>query len=293
MEPARRLPGVNPRAGAEPVAYDASSELVGTGVRPRQAAAAHRPRCPRGRPRFPRRAPTPAACSCGCRRRSVARVADNAPLRVIVGEDQPIVREGIVRVLEDAGIEVVSVAADAVELLGKARAYRPDVVVTDIQMPPDNTDDGLRAAQEIRATLPGTGVVVLSQYLEDRYALDLVGDRADGVGYLLKERVADLGTFVEAVRRVARGGSWLDPLVVERMINRRRVAGPVGALTPREREVLELMAQGLSNTGIAEQFVVTVAAVERHVTSIFAKLGLHAETQAHRRVLAVLRYLER
>jgi DNA-binding NarL/FixJ family response regulator len=220
-------------------------------------------------------------------------VADNAPLRVIVGEDQPIVREGIVRVLEDAGIEVVSVAGDAVELLGKARAYRPDVVVTDIQMPPDNTDDGLRAAQAIRATLPGTGVVVLSQYLEDRYALDLVGDRADGVGYLLKERVADLGTFVEAVRRVARGGSWLDPLVVERMINRRRVAGPVGALTPREREVLELMAQGLSNTGIAEQFVVTVAAVERHVTSIFAKLGLHAETQAHRRVLAVLRYLER
>jgi DNA-binding NarL/FixJ family response regulator len=220
-------------------------------------------------------------------------VADNAPLRVIVGEDQPIVREGIVRVLEDAGIEVVSVAGDAVELLGKARAYRPDVVVTDIQMPPDNTDDGLRAAQAIRATLPGTGVVVLSQYLEDRYALDLVGDRADGVGYLLKERVADLGTFVEAVRRVARGGSWLDPLVVERMINRRRVAGPVGALTPREREVLELMAQGLSNTGIAEKFVVTVAAVERHVTSIFAKLGLHAETQAHRRVLAVLRYLER
>jgi DNA-binding NarL/FixJ family response regulator len=210
-----------------------------------------------------------------------------------VGEDQPIVREGIVRVLEAAGIEVVSVAGDAVELLGKARAYRPDVVVTDIQMPPDHTDDGLRAAQAIRASLPGTGVLVLSQYLEDRYALDLVGDRADGVGYLLKERVGDLATFVEAVRRVASGGSWLDPLVVERMVGRRRVAGPIERLTPREREVLGLMAQGLSNQGIADQLVVTVAAVERHVTSIFAKLDLLAETQLHRRVLAVLRFLER
>ena len=214
-------------------------------------------------------------------------------MRVIVGEDQPIVREGIVRVLVAAGIEVVSVAGDAVELLGKARAYRPDVVVTDIQMPPDHTDDGLRAAQAIRASLPGTGVLVLSQYLEDRYALDLVGDRADGVGYLLKERVADLATFVEAVRRVASGGSWLDPLVVERMVGRRRVTGPIERLTPREREVLGLMAQGLSNQGIADQLVVTVAAVERHVTSIFAKLDLLAETQLHRRVLAVLRFLER
>jgi DNA-binding NarL/FixJ family response regulator len=220
-------------------------------------------------------------------------MTDQAALRVIVGEDQPIVREGIVRVLEAAGIEVVSVAGDAVELLGKARAYRPDVVVTDIQMPPDHTDDGLRAAQAIRASLPGTGVLVLSQYLEDRYALDLIGDRADGVGYLLKERVGDLATFVEAVRRVASGGSWLDPLVVERMVGRRRVAGPIERLTPREREVLGLMAQGLSNQGIADQLVVTVAAVERHVTSIFAKLDLLAETQLHRRVLAVLRFLER
>jgi DNA-binding NarL/FixJ family response regulator len=220
-------------------------------------------------------------------------MTDQAAVRVIVGEDQPIVREGIVRVLVAAGIEVVAVAGDAVELLGKARAYRPDVVVTDIQMPPDHTDDGLRAAQAIRASLPGTGVLVLSQFLEDRYALDLVGDRADGVGYLLKERVGDLATFVEAVRRVASGGSWLDPLVVERMVGRRRVAGPIERLTPREREVLELMAQGLSNQGIADQLVVTVAAVERHVTSIFAKLDLHAETQLHRRVLAVLRFLER
>ena len=220
-------------------------------------------------------------------------MTDQAAVRVIVGEDQPIVREGIVRVLVAAGIEVVAVAGDAVELLGKARAYRPDVVVTDIQMPPDHTDDGLRAAQAIRASLPGTGVLVLSQYLEDRYALDLVGDRADGVGYLLKERVGDLATFVEAVRRVASGGSWLDPLVVERMVGRRRVAGPIERLTPREHEVLGLMAQGLSNQGIADQLVVSVAAVERHVTSIFAKLDLLAETQLHRRVLAVLRFLER
>lgn len=159
-------------------------------------------------------------------------------------------------------------------------------------MPPDHTDDGLRATQAIRASLPGTCVLVLSQYLEDRYALDLVGDRADGVGYLLKERVGDLATFVEAVRRVASGGSWLDPLVVERMVGRRRVAGPLERLTPREREVLGLMAQGLSNQ-VADQLVVTVAAVERHVTSIFAKLDLLAETQLHRRVLAVLRFLER
>src|SRR3954451_15329946 len=217
-------------------------------------------------------------------------MTDQAAVRVIVGEDQPIVREGIVRVLEAAGIEVVSVAGDAVELLGKARAYRPDVVVTDIQMPPDHTDDGLRAAQTIRAELPGTGVLVLSQFLEDRYALDLVGDHADGVGYLLKERVGDLGTFVEAVRRVASGGSWLDPLVVERMVNRRRAAGPLDRLSPREREVLALMAQGLSNQGIAQRMFVTMAAVERHVTSIFAKLDLNAETQVHRRVLAVLQY---
>src|SRR6478609_8790002 len=192
-------------------------------------------------------------------------MTEQAAVRVIVGEDQPIVREGIVRVLEAAGIEVVSVAGDAVELLGKARAYRPDVVVTDIQMPPDHTDDGLRAAQAIRASLPGTGVLVLSQFLEDRYALDLVGDRADGVGYLLKDRVGDLPTFVEAVRRVAEGGSWLDPLVVQRMVGRRRAASPMDRLTGREREVLGLIAEGRSNQGIADALVVTPAAVERHI----------------------------
>jgi DNA-binding NarL/FixJ family response regulator len=214
-------------------------------------------------------------------------------LRVIVGEDQPLVRAGVVRALEEdgEGFEVVAVAGDAVDLLHKVRALAPDVVVTDIQMPPDLTDDGLRAAIEIRATQPGVGVVVLSQFLEERYAMDLVGDRAGGVGYLLKDRVGDLRMFTDAVRRVARGGSALDPEVVQRMVGRRRVRSPLDDLTPREREVLALMAEGRSNQGIADQLVVTVAAVERHVTSIFGKLGLRAVPEDHRRVLAVLRFL--
>jgi DNA-binding NarL/FixJ family response regulator len=215
-------------------------------------------------------------------------------LRVIVGEDQPLVRAGVVRALEEdgEGFEVVAVAGDAVDLLNKARALAPDVVVTDIQMPPDFTDDGLRAAIEIRATQPGVGVVVLSQFLEERYVMDLVGDRAGGVGYLLKDRVGDLRLFTDAVRRVARGGSALDPEVIARMVGRRRIRSPLDDLTPREREVLALMAEGRSNQGIAEQFVVTVAAVERHVTNLFAKLGLRAVPEDHRRVLAVLRFLE-
>lgn len=216
-------------------------------------------------------------------------------LRVIVGEDQPLVRAGVVRALEEEGegFEVVAVAGDAVDLLDKTRALAPDVVVTDIQMPPDLTDDGLRAAIEIRETQPGVGVVVLSQFLEERYVMDLVGDRAGGVGYLLKDRVGDLRLFTDAVRRVARGGSALDPEVVARMVGRRRVRNPLDDLTPREREVLALMAEGRSNQGIAEQFVVTVAAVERHVTNIFAKLGLRAVPEDHRRVLAVLQFLDR
>jgi DNA-binding NarL/FixJ family response regulator len=214
-------------------------------------------------------------------------------LRVVVGEDQPLVREGIVRVLEEGGFEVVGVAGDGPDLVRKASAHKPDVVVTDIQMPPDRTDDGLRAALEIRARRPETGVLVLSQFLEDRYALDLVGDDAAGVGYLLKERLADLHVFIDAVRRVAGGGSALDPEVVERMVARRRDAGPLDELTPRERDVMALMAEGRSNHGIADALVVTVAAVERHVTSIFAKLGLRAAPEDHRRVLAVLEYLRR
>jgi len=214
-------------------------------------------------------------------------------VRVVVGEDQPLVREGIVRVLEGGGHEVVAVAADATDLLRKTRAHKPDLVVTDIQMPPDSTDDGIRAAKQIREELPDVGVLVLSQFLEARYALDLVGERAAGVGYLLKDRVGDLDVFLDAVRRVAAGGSALDPEVVQRMVGRQRRDSPLDDLTPREREVVALMAEGRSNQGIADQLIVTVAAVERHVTSIFSKLELRGAPEDHRRVLAVLQYLER
>jgi DNA-binding NarL/FixJ family response regulator len=215
-------------------------------------------------------------------------------VRVLVGEDQPLVREGVVRALEVAGFDVVDTAANARDLVRKAAVHKPDVVVTDIQMPPDSTDDGLRAALEIRASQPGVGVLVLSSYLEDSYAFDLVADSAQGVGYLLKEKVGDLRTFTDAVRRVAEGGSALDPDVVERLIGsrRRRPESPLDRLTPRERQVLALIAQGRSNAGVAEDLVITVAAVERHVTSIFDKLGLHQSPEQHRRVLAVLTYLK-
>jgi DNA-binding NarL/FixJ family response regulator len=212
-------------------------------------------------------------------------------VRVVVGEDQPIVREGIVHVLQDSGFEVVGAAENARDLVRITGAQRPDVVVTDIQMPPDNTDDGLRAALEIRATVPSVGVLVLSQFLEDRYAMDLVADSAEGVGYLLKENISDLRMFTEAVRRVASGGSALDPAVVARLVGRKRKAGPLDNLTPRERDVLALVAEGRSNAGVAQELVVSVAAVERHVTGIFDKLGLHQSPEQHRRVLAVLKYL--
>jgi DNA-binding NarL/FixJ family response regulator len=201
-------------------------------------------------------------------------------------------RKGIASVLEEAGFEVVAVAGDATDLVRKAYAHKPDVVVADIQMPPGNKDDGLGAAEQIRGSHPEIGVVILSQYLEASYALRLVGDRAEGVGYLLKQRVGDLALFTEAVRRVASGGSALDPEVVQRMIARPRASGPLGELTARERQVLELMAEGRSNAAIAARQVVTVGAVENHVTAIFSKLGLRAEPDDHRRVLAVLRYLE-
>jgi DNA-binding NarL/FixJ family response regulator len=213
-------------------------------------------------------------------------------IRVVVGEDQPIVREGIVRILQEGGFDVVGAAADAEDVVRLAAVHRPEVVVVDIQMPPGRADDGLQAALKIRAARPGTGVLVLSAFLEDRYALDLVADGAQGVGYLLKEKVGDLRAFTDAVRRVATGGSALDPDVIARLVGRTRAAGPLDQLTPREREVLALIAQGRSNAGVAQELVVTVAAVERHVTRIFDKLGLHQSTEQHRRVLAVLRYLQ-
>ena len=195
-------------------------------------------------------------------------------------------------VLADSGFEVVGTAGDARDLVRKALLDRPDVVVTDIQMPPDHADDGLRAALEIRAAQPGVGVLVLSQFLEDGYAFDLVADGAQGVGYLLKEKVGDLRVFTDAVRRVADGGSALDPDVVARLVGRRRRSNPLDSLTKRETEVLSLIAEGLSNAGVARELVVTVAAVERHVTGIFDKLGLQQSPDQHRRVLAVLNYLQ-
>ena len=216
-----------------------------------------------------------------------------ALIRVVVGEDQPIFRDGIVHVLNESGFEVAATAGDAPDLIRKTRAHHPDVVVTDIKMPPDGTDDGLRAAIELRATESGLGVLVLSQFLEDRYALELAAEGPDGVGYLLKEKVGDRATFTEAVRRVARGGTALDPDVVARLMGRRRGNGPLDELTKREREVLALMAEGRSNPGIAEELVVTVGAIEHHVTNIFDKLGLRQAPGEHRRVLAVLEFLQR
>jgi DNA-binding NarL/FixJ family response regulator len=213
------------------------------------------------------------------------------PARVVVGEDDVLLRESIARLLTEAGFEVVAQAGDAVDLVRKVLACRPDVMVADIQMPPGHEDDGLRAALELRGKLPKMGVLVLSQYYEEQYAVDLIGDSAEGVGYLLKERVGDVDAFTDAVARVATGGSALDPEVVGRMLGRRRHRGPLAELTPRDREVLGLLAEGKSNTGIAEALVVTNAAVEKHVTTIFQKLGLDASPTAHRRVLAALAYL--
>jgi DNA-binding NarL/FixJ family response regulator len=220
-------------------------------------------------------------------------MGNNGRIRVVVGEDQPLFREGVVQVLRQADFEVAAAAGDARDLVRKVRAHAPDVAVVDIQMPPNNGEDGLLAAQQIRAEAPAIGILVLSQYLEDRYALGLLADRADGVGYLLKDRLADVDGFLDAVRRVARGGSAIDPDVVGRLVKRRRSRDPVDELSPRERQVLTLMAEGKSNQGIADTLVVTVSAVERHVTSIFAKLGIPREEDGHRRVLAVLRYLDR
>jgi DNA-binding NarL/FixJ family response regulator len=208
-----------------------------------------------------------------------------------VADDSVLLREGVVRLLEENGFDVVAQAGDAEDLIRKVRAHKPDVAVVDIRMPPTNTDDGLRAALEIRAELPDTGVLVLSQYVEEGYALDLVGESAGGVGYLLKDRVADVERFVDSVRRVADGGSALDPEVVSQLVGRARRDDPLAELTPREREVLELMAEGRSNNAIAEHMVVTERAVEKHVTSIFGKLGLAPAPEDHRRVLAVLAFL--
>jgi DNA-binding NarL/FixJ family response regulator len=212
-------------------------------------------------------------------------------MRVVVADDSVLMREGVVRLLEEAGHEVVAQAGDADDLMRKVRAHKPDVAVVDIRMPPTNTDDGLRAALALRAELPDTGVLVLSQYVEEGYAVDLLAEGGGGVGYLLKDRVGEISLFTDAVERVAAGGSALDPEVVSHMLQRKRSEDPLDELTPREREVLGLMAEGRSNKAVAEQLVVTERAVEKHVTSIFGKLRLSASSEDHRRVLAVLAYL--
>jgi DNA-binding NarL/FixJ family response regulator len=209
----------------------------------------------------------------------------------VLADDSVLLREGVARLLEEAGFEVIAQCGTADELLLKVRSYDPDVAIVDIRMPPTHTDEGLRAAQEIRQRHPEVGVLVLSQYVESGYALELLADSAEGVGYLLKDRVSDVSEFAAAVRRVADGGTALDSEVVSRLVGSRRGTGPLDQLTAREREVLELMAEGRSNQGIAERLVVTERAVEKHVTSIFQKLRLPAAAEDHRRVLAVLTYL--
>jgi len=212
-------------------------------------------------------------------------------LRVVIAEDQVLLREGIVRLLGDAGFDVVAQAADAEDLVRKVAAHSPDVAIIDIQMPPTNTDDGLRAALHIRATQPEVGVLVLSQFVEEAYALDLIGEDAAGVGYLLKDRVADVAAFTDAILRVSRGGSALDPEVVAQMLGRPRRQDPLANLSPREREVLTLMAEGRTNRAIADALFISVHAVEKHVTNIFSRLGLSPTAEDHRRVLAVLTFM--
>ena len=211
--------------------------------------------------------------------------------RVVIAEDSVLLREGITRLLEESGFEVAGQAGDAEDLLRKVGAHKPDVAVIDVRMPPSHTDEGLRAARRIRAEHPGTGVLVLSQYVEEAYALDLLSESTESTGYLLKDRVADVASFIDAVQRVADGGSALDPEVVALLLGRRRRNDPLAPLTPREREVLALMAEGRSNSSMAAVLVVSERAVEKHVTSIFSKLDLPPAAQDHRRVLAVLAFL--
>ncbi len=212
--------------------------------------------------------------------------------RVVIAEDSVLLRAGLTRLIAEGGFEVIAAVGDAEQLLRAVAEHRPDVVVADVRMPPTHTDEGLRAALVIRADWPRTAVLVLSQYVEERYATDLLAGNTAGVGYLLKDRVADVADFLAALRRVASGGTALDPEVVGQLLARSRRADPLGALTRRERDVLALMAEGRSNAGIAEALVVTEGAVEKHVGNIFAKLGLPTADSDHRRVLAVLRYLE-
>src|SRR5438105_8231328 len=217
---------------------------------------------------------------------------ERTPIRVVLADDSVLLREGIASVLERKGFEIVGQSGTADDLLLKVRSYKPDVAIVDIKMPPTHTDEGLRVAKEIREKHPSTAVLVLSQYVEEGYALELLQEGAEGVGYLLKDRVYDLTDFVASVRRVAEGGSALDSSVVSQLVGRRRRDDPIGELSPREREVLELMAEGLSNSAIAARVFLTDRGVEKHVTSIFQKLRLPVAADTHRRVLAVVAFLQ-
>ncbi len=212
-------------------------------------------------------------------------------MRVAIAEDSVLLREGLARLLGESGFEVVAQVEDPDDLLLKVRSFRPDVVIVDIRLPPTHNDEGLRAALEIREKHPSIGVLVLSQYVELGLALKLLADSAEGVGYLLKDRIGDVGEFLAAVTRVANGGSALDPIIVSTLLSRQRPDDPLARLTPREREVLELMASGSSNQGIADRLVITLRAVEKYVSSIFGKLGLPSTGNESRRVLAVLTFL--
>ena len=212
-------------------------------------------------------------------------------MRVVIAEDSVLLREGLERLLSESGLEVVGSCETAEDLLLKVRSYSPDVAIVDIRLPPTHNDEGLRAALEIRALHPSVGVLVLSQYVEIGLAMKLLADSAEGAGYLLKDRISDVKEFIGAVRRVANGGSAIDPIIVSTLLSKRRSDDPLVELTPREREVLELMAEGRSNQGIADKLVVTLRAVEKYVSSIFGKLGLPSSGSDSRRVLAVLLYL--
>ena len=213
-------------------------------------------------------------------------------MRVVIAEDLALLRDGLTRLLRDNGFEVVAAVADGESLVREVVAQQPDIAVVDIRLPPDFRDEGLRAALEVRRQLPGTAVLIISQYVEPTYAEELLAEGGAGIGYLLKDRVMHVAEFVEAVRRVAGGGTALDPEVVSQLFARRRDQDPLEQLTPREREVLGLMAEGRSNAGIAEVLVLTVGAVEKHIQSIMGKLQLPQSATDHRRVLAVLTYLQ-
>jgi DNA-binding NarL/FixJ family response regulator len=213
-------------------------------------------------------------------------------VRVVIADDSLLIRDGLASLLRDADVDVVAQTGSPDDLLLKVASYRPDVAIVDVRMPPTHTDEGLRAAEEIRRRYPDVGILILSQHVEIGIATRLLSESADGIGYLLKDRVTDLDDFIAALRRVAEGGSALDPQIVSQLLTKGRGADdPVNLLTPREREVIELIAEGRSNKGIGERLVITERAVQKHVTSIFLKLGLQQSDDDHRRILAVLAYI--